>query len=153
MRVIACSAVAVAVLLASCQSPPPEPPPAAWERTAYHSQLPARPYSQAVQVGNLYFFSGKVGVTDETRAMTEGRTAAETRNIMESFRELFHELGLGFEDVVQGTVFLADIADYGAMNEVYGEYFPADPPARETVAVKDIVGGAMVEISFVAVKR
>jgi len=54
---------------------------------------------------------------------------------------------------VQGSVFLADIEGYAEMNAVYGEYFPADPPARETLAVKDIVGGAAIEISFVAVKR
>jgi 2-iminobutanoate/2-iminopropanoate deaminase len=72
---------------------------------------------------------------------------------MEGFRALFEEVGIGFEDVVQGTVFLADIDDYAGMNGVYGEYFPTDPPARETVAVKDIVGGAAVEISFIAVKR
>lgn len=83
--------------------------------------------------------------------MTEGRIEAETRNVMESFRAIFSELGVEFTDVVQGTVFLADIEDYGGMNAVYGEYFPSDPPARETVAVKEIVGQGKVEISFIAV--
>ena len=63
------------------------------------------------------------------------------------------ELGLDFGDVVQATVYLVDIDDFAEMNQVYGEYFPTDPPARETVAVKDLVGGAALEISFVAVKR
>jgi 2-iminobutanoate/2-iminopropanoate deaminase len=118
-----------------------------------HQPAEGRPYSAAVQVGDTYWFSGKVGATAETRAMTEGRVAAETRNVMEAFRTLLAELGMDFGDVVQGTVYLADISAYGEMNEVYGEYFPSDPPARETVAVADIVGAAAIEISFVAVQR
>ena len=118
-----------------------------------HKPAAGRPYSAAVQVGDTYWFAGKVGSTPETQALAEGRAAAETRNVMEAFKALFVELGLDFGDVVQGTVYLVDIADYADMNRVYGEYFPTDPPARETVAVKDLVGGAMVEISFIAVKR
>ena len=106
-----------------------------------HQPANGRPYSAAVQVGDTYWLSGKVGGT------------AETRNIMEAFKTLLTELGMDFGDVVQGTVYLADIDDYGEMNAVYGEYFPTDPPARETVAVSALVGGAAVEISFIAVKR
>ena len=84
-------------------------------------------------------------------AMESGRIQAETRNIMESFRELFLEVGVDFSDVVQGTVYLADVADYAGMNEVYGEYFPEDPPARECTAAGQILSDGLVEISFVAV--
>ncbi len=137
-------------VLAGCQAPPPpEAPPLT--RETFHSQLPARPYSQAVRVGNTYYFSGKLGVTGETLAMTEGRIEAETRNIMESFRELFAELGVEFGHVVQGTVYLADVAHYAGMNQVYGEYFPSDPPARECVGAGQILSDGLVEISFVAV--
>jgi 2-iminobutanoate/2-iminopropanoate deaminase len=140
------STVLIAALtILACQAPPPD-------RETLHSQLPDRPYSGVVRAGDTFYFSGKVGVTDETRAMTEGRTAAEVRNIMESFSELFAELGLEFSDVVQGSVFLADVNDYGAMNEVYGGYFTQDPPARTTVAVAALPGGANVEIAFVAVR-
>lgn len=125
---------------------------AAPPRVAHHP-ADGRPYSAVVQVGDMFWFSGKVGATDATRVMREGRTAAETRNIMEAFGELLAEFDMDFGDVVQGTVYLADIADYTDMNAVYGEYFPTAPPARETVAVKDLVGGAAIEISFVAVKR
>lgn len=118
---------------------------------AIHPQ-PSRPYSQAVRVGHLYFFAGKIGVTDSTRGLASGRTAAETRNVLESFRALLAEQGLAFGDVVQATVYLADIGDYDEMNRVYAEYFPANPPARETVAVSGIVSGARVEISFIAVR-
>ncbi len=120
---------------------------------AVNSQAPARPYSQAVRSGAHVFLSGKVGVDETTSAMTEGRVEAETRNVMDSFAELLSEMGMGFEDVVQGTVFLTDIDDYGPMNDVYGRYFGDDPPARETVGVADIVGGAVIEISFIAVCR
>ncbi len=135
--VIACSLIA-------CQAPP--------ERETFYSQLPARPYSGVVRVGDTYYFSGKIGVTDSTRALASGRTAAEVRNIMEAFGELLAELDLTFADVVNGSVFLVDMDDYAEMNRVYGEYFPRDPPARATVAAAALPGGAVVEISFVAVR-
>lgn len=118
-----------------------------------HQPSATRPYSAAVQVGNMYWLSGKVGATAETRAMTEGRTAAETHNVMRAFQELLGELGMDLGDVVSSIVYLADIEDYDEMNEAYGGYFPSDPPARATVAVADLVGGAAIEISFVAVKN
>jgi 2-iminobutanoate/2-iminopropanoate deaminase len=118
-----------------------------------HQPADGRPYSAAVQVGDMFWLSGKVGATAETRAMTDGRTAAETRNIMEAFETLLAELDMDFGDVVQGSVYLADISDYGDMNQVYGEYFPEDPPARVTMAVKELVGSAAIEISFIAVRR
>ncbi|HSG80797.1 MAG TPA: Rid family hydrolase [Gemmatimonadota bacterium] len=135
----------LATAAVACQSPPPD-------RETLHSQLPDRPYSAVVRVGDTYYFSGKIGATDETRAMTDGRTAAEVRNIMEAFDTLFQELGLEFADVVQGSVFLIDMDDYAAMNAAYGEYFTSDPPARSTIAVAALPGDANVEIAFTAVK-
>ena len=114
--------------------------------------VPGRPYSQAVRVGNTYYFAGKIGVTDSTRALPSGRVTAEVRNIFEAFRQVFNETGVSFRDVVQVTVFLAEIGDYDEMNRAYAEYFPISPPARETVAVSGIVSGARVEISLIAVK-
>lgn len=139
-----CSLVAAAPRAVAAQEPPP--------RIAHHP-ADGRPYSAAVQVGDFYWLSGKIGMTPETALMEEGRAAAETRNVMEAFSELLTELGLDFGDIVQGTVYLADMDDYAAMNAVYGSYFPHDPPARATVAVKELVGGAAIEISFIAVKR
>ena len=137
------------LLFLACQAPPDSQVPVT--REAINSQLPDRPYSQAVRIGNTFYFSGKLGVTDETLAMTEGRIEAETRNVMESFKELFQEVGVDFGDVVQGTVYLADVADYGGMNQVYGEYFPANPPARECIGAGQVLSDGLVEISFVAV--
>lgn len=118
-----------------------------------HQPSRSVPLSAAVQTGDIFWLSGKLGATAETRAMTSGRVAAETRNIMESFGTLLEELGLGFEHVVRGEVYLTDIADYQEMNRVYGEYFPENPPARVTVVVSELVGGAAIEISFVAVRN
>lgn len=112
---------------------------------------PGRPFSEAVRVGDTYYFSGKIGATAETRAMTEGRTGAETSNVMEAFKEAFERQGLTFADIVRATVYLADIADYGEMNEVYGSYFPQVAPARVTLAAT-LVAGARVEISFIVVR-
>jgi reactive intermediate/imine deaminase len=142
--------VVFSLLLLGCQAPPgPESLPVT--REAINSQLPSRPYSQAVRVGNTFYFSGKLGVTEETLAMESGRVEAETRNVMEGFRALFEELGVEFSHVVKGTVYLADVNDYAGMNQVYGEYFPTDPPARECIAAGEILGQGLVEISFVAV--
>ena len=140
----------IPLLVASCQaSPPPAQEPIT--REAINSQLPNRPYSQAMRVGNTFYFSGKLGVTEETLTMEGGRIEAETRNIMESFSDLFQELGVGFGDVVQGTVYLSDVEFYDGMNQVYGEYFPDNPPARECIAAGQILSDGLVEISFVAV--
>lgn len=143
------SALLGTLLLAACQAPPPPSSPVT--REAIQSQLPTRPYSKAVRVGNTFYFSGALGVTEETLAMEEGRIEAETRNVMEGFKILFQEVGVEFSHVVKGTVYLADVADYAGMNQVYGEYFLTDPPARECIAAGQILSDALVEISFVAV--
>ncbi len=146
---------ALALALAGCVRPKPLGPgggavgPQLREVIA---PVAGRPYSQAVRYGNVYWFAGKVGVTDSTRALASGRVAAEVRNVFEAFRQVFDRTGVTFRDVVQVTVYLADIADYDEMNRAYAAYFPVDPPARETVAVSGIVGGGRVEISLVAVK-
>jgi 2-iminobutanoate/2-iminopropanoate deaminase len=134
-----------------CRPSIPEVP--AVTRQTIQSQLPERPFSSAVRAGDTYYFSGKLGVTEETRAMETGRIEAETRNIMEAFATLFQELGVDFSHVVKGTVYLSDLGDYGGMNLIYGEYFPSDPPARECIGVGNgnILAGGLVEISFVAV--
>ncbi len=143
-------AVLIPLLVLACQAPASQVQ-APLTREAINSQLPTRPYSQATRVGNTFYFSGKLGVTEETLAMEEGRIEAETRAIMESFRELFQEVGVEFTDVVQGTVYLSDVSYYDGMNQVYGEYFPENPPARECIAAGQILSDGLVEISFVAV--
>lgn len=148
MRTAAILAFAAATLLVQPMTVEAQAPRVA------HQPANGRPYSAAIQVGDTYWFSGKIGVSQETRAMTEGRVEAETHNIMRQFKALFDELGMGFEDLVQATVYLVNLEDYGPMNEAYGSYFEGmDAPARETVVVKDLVAGSIIEISFVGVKR
>jgi 2-iminobutanoate/2-iminopropanoate deaminase len=85
--------------------------------------------------------------------MTEGRTAAETHNIMRAFGELLEELGMDYGDLVRASVYLTDLDSYGEMNEAYRQYFEGiDPPSRVAVAVAGLVAGATIEISFIAVK-
>lgn len=118
-----------------------------------HQPSSRTPFSAAIQVDNTYWLSGKLGATSETRAMTEGRVAAETHNIMRAFGELLEELGMDYHDIVRATVYLADIDSYGEMNQAYAQYFEGgDAPSRVTMAVAGLVAGATIEISFIAVK-
>ncbi|MDX1568666.1 MAG: Rid family hydrolase, partial [Longimicrobiales bacterium] len=96
-----------------------------------------QPFSAAVRAGNTVYFSGRLGLSQEVRTMEPGaeRVREEVRLIMESFREIFEEAGVGFEDVVKATVFITDLQYYDALNEVYLEYFPEDAPARAAVEV------------------
>ena len=124
-------------------------PALAQERIAHQ---PSSRLSAAIQVGNTYWLSGKLGASRETRAMTEGRTGAETHNIMRSFQAQLAELGMTLNDVVRTEVFMTDLDAFGEMNEAYAQYFEGDPPSRVTVEVSGLVGGAMIEISMIAVK-
>ena len=127
-------------------------PALAQERIA-HQPSSRIPLSAAVQAGNTYYLSGKLGANRETREMTEGRMAAETHNIMRSFESLLEELGMDFGDLVRATVYLTDIDGYSEMNEAYAQYFEGiDPPSRVAMEISGLVGGALIEISFIAVK-
>src|SRR5690554_6731018 len=107
------------------------------------------PYSPGVRVGNLIFLSGAIG-SRPGQGLVEGGIEAETRQVLENLRNVLRAAGADMEDVVKCTVFLADIGDFQAMNRVYREFFPQDPPARSTVAA-DLVAGARVEIECIAV--
>lgn len=105
------------------------------------------PYSPVVQSGNLLFLSGIIGVDQD--ADDQG-TPAETRRVLEDIEETLGEVGASMDDAVKCTVFLIDMDDFSDMNEVYAEFFPEDPPARSTVAVDALPGGAEVEIECIA---
>lgn len=118
-----------------------------------HQPSSRLPFSAAIQVGNTYWLSGKLGASSETRAMTEGRAEAETHNIMRSFQALLESLDLDFNNVVRSSVYLTDLDDYSGMNAAYATYFPGDGPSRVAMQVAGLVGGAAVEISMIAVKN
>lgn len=118
------------------------------------SQAPAAigPYSQAVQAGETLYCSGQIAIDPETGTMTNGDVETETRQVLENLGAILSEAGLDYRDVVRCTVYLADIDEYGQMNEVYSQYFSESPPSREAVEVSNLPRGARVEISCIAVR-
>ncbi|MFC1500171.1 Rid family detoxifying hydrolase [Candidatus Zixiibacteriota bacterium] len=112
---------------------------------------PIGPYTPAVNIGNMLFLSGQIGINPATGTMVEGGTVAQARQVFANLRSLLNAAGLTFDDVVRATVYLADLDDYGAVNEEYAKYFSDIPPARVCVEVARIPADALVEISMIAV--
>jgi 2-iminobutanoate/2-iminopropanoate deaminase len=108
------------------------------------------PYSQAVRAGQLLFVSGQVPLDPATGQMIEGDIAAQTRRVFDNLDAVLKAGGRSFADVVRTTVFLADMNDFAAVNEVYGTYFTEPYPARATVQVARLPKDARVEIDVVA---
>ncbi|MDE6552904.1 MAG: RidA family protein [Muribaculaceae bacterium] len=107
------------------------------------------PYSQAVKAGNLIFVSGQLPINPEDDTMGEC-IKCQTRQSLENAKAILEAAGASFADVVKTTVFLADMSLFGAMNEVYAEYFAAPYPARCAFAVKELPKQALVEIEMIA---
>ena len=93
---------------------------------------PLAPYSVATEANGFVFISGQVAI-DPSGGPTPEAVADQARLVMENIGRILGDLGLGYGDIAKTTIFLADIADFGAVNEVYGSYFPVDPPARSTI--------------------
>ena len=108
------------------------------------------PYSQAVRAGALLFASGQIPTQPTTGAIIDGDVSAQTRRVFENLAAVLKAANLSFKDVVKTTVFLADMNDFSAMNEVYGAYFAEPFPARATVQVARLPKDARVEIDLVA---
>lgn len=111
------------------------------------------PYSQAIDSGaRLVFVSGQLPIDPATGAFPEGGVKEQTRQSLTNAKAILEAAGLGLGNVVKTTVFLADIADFAAMNEVYSQFFGAPFPARSAVAVKTLPKGALVEIECIAAR-
>ena len=108
------------------------------------------PYSQAIKVGELVFVSGQLPIAPATGAFAEGGIKELTRQSLTNMKAILEEAGTSMANVVKTTVFLADMNDFAAMNEVYAEFFAAPFPARSAVAVKTLPTGALVEIECIA---
>jgi 2-iminobutanoate/2-iminopropanoate deaminase len=108
------------------------------------------PYSQAVRAGQLLFVSGQVPLDPGTGQLVNGDIAAQTRRVFDNLGAVLKAGGRSFADVVRTTVFLADMNDFAAMNEVYGQYFSEPYPARATVQVARLPKEARVEIDVIA---
>jgi 2-iminobutanoate/2-iminopropanoate deaminase len=111
------------------------------------------PFSDAVKVGDMLYLSGKIGNVPGTSQLAEGGIQGETRQTMENIKAALEKYGSSLDEVVKCTVFLADIAEWGAMNEVYKTYFPTDPPARSALGTSGLALGARVEIECFAAMR
>ena len=113
---------------------------------------PRGPYSHAVRAGGFIYVSGQVAINPRTNKLEQGTVASETRMTIENIRAILKAAGADLSDVIKCSVFLADIRDFAAMNEVYGEYFGAAKPARTTVQATLPAQGIKVEIDCVAYK-
>ena len=111
----------------------------------------AGPYSHAIDAGELMFLSGKTG-TDAKGALAEGGIGPETKQTFANLKIVLTAAGLSFDHVVKCNVYLTDMADFQAMNKVYAEHFNKPEPARTTIGVAALPGGAKVEIEMVAKK-
>jgi len=109
------------------------------------------PYSQAIKAGNLLFVSGQVPIDPASGQIVAGDIAQQTRRVFENIGAILHAAGLSFDAVVRTTVYLADMNEFAAMNEVYATYFSAPAPARATVQVSRLPRDARVEIDAIAV--
>ncbi len=110
------------------------------------------PFSDAVQVGGVYFLSGQIGMDQTTRKLVGGGIKAETKQTLENIKAVLEHHNMSMDNVVKCTVILADIEDFSAFNEVYKAYFPLKP-ARTTFAAKGLAVGAKIEIECIAVKK
>jgi len=109
------------------------------------------PYSQAIEVGGTLYVSGQIPLTPATKLIPEGITA-QTEQVMKNIEAILSAAGYGFDDVVKSTCFLTDMGNFKAMNEVYGQYYNNNPPARAAFAVKELPLGVLIEIETIAVK-
>jgi 2-iminobutanoate/2-iminopropanoate deaminase len=111
---------------------------------------PIGPYSQAIISGGLLFCSGQIALDPETGELVPGDVAVQTDRVLQNLIAVLREAKMGPENVVKATVYLTDMADFPKMNEVYGRYLGAKPPARTTVAVVGLPKGVQVEIDVIA---
>lgn len=108
-------------------------------------------YSPAIKAGNLLFVSGQIPIDPASGELVTGDIAAQTEQVMRNVGALLRAAGVGFEHVVRTTVFLADMDEFAAMNEVYSRHVAAPPPARATVQVARLPRGVKIEVDAIAV--
>ena len=109
------------------------------------------PYNQAIKTGNFLYASGQLGIDPISGDFVTGGVTEQTEQVFENIKAVLAEAGLSLANVVKTTVFLSDMADFSAMNEVYAEHFHAPYPARSTVAVKTLPKNGLVEIEVIAI--
>ena len=108
------------------------------------------PYSQAIRANGFVFVSGQVAIDPATQQVITGEVAAQTERVLKNLSTILKAAGTGLEKVVRATVFLKNMGDFTAMNEVYARYFSSQPPARSTVEVSRLPKDVLVEIDVIA---
>ena len=121
--------------------------------TTDKAPAPLGPYNQAVLVNDTLYLSGQIPLIPSTMELVEGNLEAETKQVMQNLKAVLEAANMGFEHVVKTSIFLNNMSNFAAVNEVYGSYFDhATAPARETVEVANLPKFVRIEISMVAVK-
>ena len=110
------------------------------------------PYSQAVEANGTLFISGQIAIDPGSGKMVDGGIREQTKQVLSNIEAILHEAGYSFAEVVKSTCYLSDMADFKAMNEIYGQIYSEEPPARAAFAVKELPLGALIEIETIAVK-
>ncbi len=118
------------------------------------SEAPAAigPYSQAVEINGTLFISGQIAIDPETGKLIDGDIKAQTKQVFKNIEAILRAAGFSFVEVVKSTCFLSDMADFKAMNEVYGQIYFENHPARAAFAVKELPMGALIEIETIAIQ-
>jgi len=110
------------------------------------------PYSQAVEINKTLYISGQLGIDPKTGKIVEGDIKDQTRQVLKNIEAILQAAGYSFVEVVKSTCLLSSMADFKAMNEVYGEFYFEHQPARAAFAVKELPLGALIEIETIAAK-
>ncbi len=118
-----------------------------------HAPKPIGPYTQAMRAGDFVFISGQIAIDPETGKLTGKNAAAQAEQVLKNIRAILTAAGLTPELVVKTTIYLANIDDFAAVNEVYGDFFHDDPPARSTIQAARLPMDALVEIDVIAMRR
>lgn len=117
-----------------------------------NAPAPIGPYSQAVEVGPMLYCSGQIAIDPKSGQVLSGDVKAQTELVMKNIEAVLSAANLKFQNVVKTTIFLTDMKDFVTVNEIYGRYFPENPPARSTVAVAGLPKGVQVEIEVIAAR-
>lgn len=124
------------------------------KRIIQTNQAPAAigPYSQAVEVNGTLYISGQIPLDPATMKIVEGGIQEQTNQVLKNIGAILNEAGYDFSDVVKSTCLLGDMANFKAMNEIYGRFYTENPPARAAFAVRDLPMGVLIEIETIASK-
>jgi len=113
--------------------------------------VPIAPYSQGVKANGMLYVAGQIGLNPENRKLVEGGVEAETVQIMANIKAIVEAAGASMEDIVNTTIYMKDLGNFAKVNDLYGKYFIDNYPARTTIGVANLPGGANIEIAVIAV--